>query len=111
MNRGDIYYAALDPAQGCEINNTRPVVIVSSDSNNKYSDIVTVVPVTSNIKKIFSFDVYLAKSNTQLKNDSKATCNQVRSISIKRIVSDRIGKVIAEDMKSIDNALRLHLSI
>ncbi len=49
MKRGDIYYANLDPTVGSEINKRRPVLIVSNDINNRTSDIITVLPITSNV--------------------------------------------------------------
>jgi mRNA-degrading endonuclease toxin of MazEF toxin-antitoxin module len=54
--------------------------------------------------------VYLA-NNTLLKKDSKASCQQLRTISKKHIVGNKIGNLVAEDMKFIDNALRLHLNL
>ena len=47
--RGDIYWVALDPAIGTEIQKTRPAVIVSNDSCNRYGTRVVVLPITSNV--------------------------------------------------------------
>jgi len=52
INRGNIYLANLDPTIGNEINKTRPVVIVSNNISNQYSNTITVLPITSNIRKI-----------------------------------------------------------
>jgi hypothetical protein len=37
INRGEIWLANLDPTVGSEIRKTRPVVIVSNNTNNKHS--------------------------------------------------------------------------
>ena len=55
MQRGDIYFAQLDPTRGAEIRKTRPVVIVSNDIANRASSLVTVVPLSSNISRVFPF--------------------------------------------------------
>jgi len=34
--RGDVYWVALDPTRGSEVRKTRPAVIVSNDSCNRY---------------------------------------------------------------------------
>ncbi len=45
--RGDIFWVTLDPALGTEIKKTRPAVVVSNDSCNRYGSRVVVLPVTS----------------------------------------------------------------
>jgi len=47
--RGKIYLVCLDPTVGYDINKTRPALIIPNDINNKVAQIVTVIPVTSNI--------------------------------------------------------------
>ena len=84
MKRGDIYFAALDPTLGNEIKKTRPVLIVSNNQNNFASGTITIVPLTSNTNKVFSFEVFLAKSESGLPKDSKACCQQIRTISKQR---------------------------
>ena len=37
IRRGDIYYADLNPVIGSEQGGTRPVLIISNDTGNKYS--------------------------------------------------------------------------
>ena len=55
--RGDIYWVDLDPTKGTEIQKTRPGLIVSNDEANEFSSIVMVAPITSNVKKIYPFQV------------------------------------------------------
>ncbi len=111
MKRGDIYFANLDPTVGHEIKKKRPVIIVSNNANNKMSATVTVVPVTSNVKKIFPFEVLLEAKCTGLTKDSKAQCQQVRTISKLRIQKAKVGEVNQKSMLQIENALMLHLDL
>lgn len=37
VRRGDIYYAKLDPHIGSEQGGTRPVLILSNDTGNRFS--------------------------------------------------------------------------
>lgn len=71
MQRGDVYYANLDPIQGAETQKTRPVIIVSNNAANKAGALVTVLPVTSNATRIYPFEVKLPAKDTGLGKDSK----------------------------------------
>jgi mRNA interferase MazF len=115
MRRGDIHAVDLDPARGSEADKRRPAVIVSNDAANATGGrlgrgIITVVPVTSNIDRIYPFQVLLSAAETGLDRDSKAQAEQVRSIAVER-VGERVGVVPHVIMLDIDEALRLHLSL
>ncbi len=109
MRRGDIYYADLNPTVGTEIYKKRPVLIVSNNASNRYSETVTIVPLTSQVSRVYSFEVLLKQSESSLNKDSKAQCQQVRTISKQRITGVRIGFI--RDMGQINSALRLHLGL
>lgn len=47
IRRGDIYYADLNPVIGSEQGGTRPVLIISNDTGNKYSPTVIIAAITS----------------------------------------------------------------
>jgi mRNA-degrading endonuclease toxin of MazEF toxin-antitoxin module len=51
--RGDVYWVTLDPVVGTEIRKTRPAVIVSNDSCNRYGTRVVVLPITSNVASLY----------------------------------------------------------
>lgn len=115
MRRGDVYLVDLDPARGSEANKLRPAVIVSNDAANRTAErtgrgVVTVVPVTSNVERVFPFQVVLSASECGLKTDSKAQAEQVRSVALGRL-KRRIGTVPGRTLQLLDNALRLHLNL
>lgn len=115
MRRGDIALVDLRPSRGAEANKSRPAVLVSNDGANSTAarltrGVVTVVPVTANIARVYPFQVLLPASDTGLDRDSKAQAEQVRSVDVTRIGS-RIGRVPATLMHQLDEALRLHLAL
>ncbi|HEX9642437.1 MAG TPA: type II toxin-antitoxin system PemK/MazF family toxin [Acidimicrobiia bacterium] len=115
MLRGEIRLVDLDPALRGEADKRRPAVIVSNDSANTTAarlgrGVVTVVPVTSNVGRLYPFQVLLAATETGLALDSKAQAEQVRSVSVER-VTDKIGTVPPALMLAIDDALRIHLGL
>ena len=115
MRRGNIHSVDLDPARGSEANKRRPAVIVSNDAANVTAErlgrgVITVVPVTSNVERVYPFQVLLPAGETGLDRDSKAQAEQIRSIAVER-VGDRLGVVPNSIMLDLDEALRLHLSL
>jgi mRNA interferase MazF len=71
MKRGEIYFASLDPTQGSEVQKTRPVVVVSNNAANRAAAVVTVVPLTSSIERVYPFEVLLPRERTGLTKDSR----------------------------------------
>jgi mRNA interferase MazF len=115
IRRGDIHSVDLDPARGSEANKRRPAVVVSNDAANATAGrlgrgVITVVPVTSNVDRVFPFQVLLPAARTGLDRDSKAQAEQVRSIAVERL-GHRLGAVPQAVMLDIDEALRLHLGL
>jgi mRNA interferase MazF len=115
MRRGEIYAVDLEPVRGSEASKQRPAVLVSNDGANLTATrlgrgVVTCVPLTSNLDRIYPFQVLLPAADTGLSRDSKAQAEQVRSIAVER-VGARIGVVPGPLLQEIDEALRLHLGL
>ena len=111
MKRGEIYFATLDPVRGSEIRKTRPVVIVSNNAANRVAAVVTVVPLTSNVERVYPFEVILPATRTGLGKDSTAMAQQVRTVDRSRLAAKASGLVQAPDLLKLDQALRLHLGL
>ena len=115
MRRGEIRLVNLDPTRRSEANKRRPAVIVSNDGANTTAErngrgVITVVPVTSNVTRVYPFQVLLDAATTGLDRDSKAQAEQVRSIDVER-VGTRIGVLSGHLVAELDEALRLHLAL
>lgn len=115
MLRGEVRLVDLEPTRRSEANKRRPAIVVSNDRANAAASrlgrgVVTVVPVTSNTVRILPFQALLPAAETGLKVDSKAQAEQVRSVTVERI-GHLIGRVPAQIMARVDDALRLHLQL
>ena len=84
----------LDPTIGSEIRKTRPCLIISPDEMN-YSNVI-VAPMTSKNKDY--------PTRIKLRSDSYVVLDQIRTISIKRIVKVtemRVSRKKIDEVKGI----------
>jgi mRNA interferase MazF len=115
MRRGEIRLVDLEPVRGSEASKRRPAVLVSNDQANAVADrlgrgVVTVVPLTSNVDRVFPFQTLLPAAVSGLRIDSKAQAEQIRSVAVER-VGPVLGRVPPELLHDVDEALRLHLQL
>jgi mRNA interferase MazF len=115
MRRGEVRLVDLEPVRGSEASKRRPAVLVSNDRANATAmrlgrGVVTVVPVTSNVSRVFAFQTLLPADRTGLTADSKAQAEQVRSVAVERIGAV-LGQVPVDLMRELDEALRVHLQL
>ena len=115
MLRGEIRIVDLGSGLPGEASKRRPAVIVSNNGANATAarlgrGVLTVVPITSNVDRVYPFQALISGNASGLKQDSKAQAEQVRSVSVQRI-GRLVGDVAAPEMLEFDNALRLHLEL
>lgn len=115
IRRGDLVWVDFDPARASEADKRRRAVVVSNDGANRTATrlrrgVVTVVPVTSNVRRVYPFQVMLAADRCGLDVDSKAQSEQIRSVSLERIGSV-IGRVPRDLLDDLDRSIRLHLAL
>jgi mRNA interferase MazF len=109
IKRGEVFWINLDPATGSEIRKTRPCVVVSNDIANRFSPLITVVPITTQkLENLYPHEVLLT-SIDKLKN-SKVKVHQIRTID-KRRVRKKILSLPSTTMEKIDWALANHLDL
>jgi len=108
MRRGDVYWVNLDPVIGAEVGRRRPAVVVQNEAANRSSSTVTVIPLTSSIDRVYPFQALVAAGEGGLSRQSKALCEQVRTLSRNRL-TDRLGRLPNERMDQIREALDRHL--
>jgi mRNA interferase MazF len=116
MRRGEVYLADLGQPRGSEASHRRPVVIVSHDALNRVVSglgrgVVTVVPITTNVERVYPFQVFLGAGETGLPADGKAQAEQVRAIAVQRLRPGAIASLPIERVEQLDAALRLHLAL
>ena len=112
IKRGDVYWINLpltekkDQESIRELQGRHPAVIVSNDEQNKFSPLITILPLTSQIDKVYPFQV-----ESYLK-DKKGVIlvDQIRTIDRKRF-GDLIDQISEPIMEKIEKALHITLAL
>jgi mRNA interferase MazF len=112
MVKGSLVWVSLDPARGAEVPKTRPCIVVSRTEANDVSSTVTVVPLSSVSGRAADRLVQpvLSARDTLLPKDSRALCDQIRTIDKGRI-RGTVGVLRAELLARVDRGLILHLEL
>jgi mRNA interferase MazF len=97
---------AFDPAIGGEIQKTRPAVVLSNDTANALLNRVQVVPVSSQIGRLYPAEAYISLNGER----RKAMADQITTASKRRLLRP-IGALSRDDTDAVARAVRIQLDL
>jgi mRNA interferase MazF len=103
VERGDVWWADLNPTRGREQNGIRPILIISCNALNRNSGTVICVPLTSSEPRA-GFPLTLEVTSTNLPKRSWAKISQIRVLSIDRL-TDKIATIESSELDKIQAGL------
>jgi mRNA interferase MazF len=90
----------------CGVAKTRPAVIASNDSCNRYGTRVVVLLITSNVDSLYPDEAMVEVKG----KPGRMIGNQIRSID-KRRLKARVSALTAEEMARVEEALAITLGL
>jgi len=104
--RGEVWWVNFDPSVGQEIKKRRPAVILSNNISNKYLDRYQVVPLTSQLKKVYPSETIVEIDG----KSSKAMIDQLTTVSELRFIS-KIAVLSQSDIARIEKVIKIQLNL
>lgn len=106
MNRGEVWWINFDPSVGGEIRKKRPAIIISNDASNRHLNRLQVIPVTSNVDRLYPSEAFITIDGKL----NKALVDQLTTVSKLRIIN-QMGKITREDMWQVERAIKVQLAL
>ncbi|MCE8163161.1 MAG: type II toxin-antitoxin system PemK/MazF family toxin [Candidatus Moeniiplasma glomeromycotorum] len=118
IKRGEIYWADLTDEEEVrpkrdkigkirkkKSQKDRPVVVISNDKQNKYSDDIIVTLISSQIDKVYYFEPEIS-----LKKKSKILTDQILTMDKERL-GEKIASLSPNEIMKLEKALHVVLSL
>ncbi|MCA9428037.1 MAG: type II toxin-antitoxin system PemK/MazF family toxin [Candidatus Omnitrophica bacterium] len=106
MKRGEVWWVNFGRSVGGEVKKIRPAVIVSNNASNTFMNRVQVIPLTSNVDRLYPSEASVQFEGKQ----GKAMADQMATVSKQRLVR-KAGTLKSDEMEKVTEAIRVQLDL
>src|SRR5881396_868454 len=104
--RGEVWWVSFDPSIGGEIQKTRPAIVISNDAANNALNRVIVIPITSQVAKVYPGEALIALNGER----RKVMADQIMTASKQRL-KNKLGTLSRADVTAVEGAVLMQLAI
>lgn len=94
--RGAVWLVSFDPSVGGEVQKTRPAVILSNDTANALLNRLQVVPVSSQVTRLYPAEAYVQLNGER----RKAMADQITTVAKQRLLR-QLGTLSKDDLDGV----------
>ena len=106
MKRGDVWWVNFNPSIGGEIRKQSPAVIISNNAANQFLNRIQVVPLTSNVDRLYPSEAYVTFQGKR----AKAMADQLTTVSKVRLIN-QAGTISKTELEGIKRAIEIQLDL
>ncbi|WP_414657949.1 type II toxin-antitoxin system PemK/MazF family toxin [Deinococcus sp. VB343] len=111
IRRGDIWLVNFRPdGRGGEAGQTHPGIVFTNNLANANTHLLMVIPLTSNVERVYVTNIVLPNQRTELDYDSKVQVEAMRATHVSRLIK-RIGFVPDDLMQEVNRLVMQHLGL
>jgi mRNA interferase MazF len=101
-----VWLVDFDPSVGGELQKTRPAVVMSNDTANALLNRVQVVPVSSQVSRLYPAEAYISLNGQR----RKAMAEQITTASKRRLLRP-LGALSKDDIDAVGRAICIQLGL
>jgi mRNA interferase MazF len=106
MKRGEVWWVKFEASIGGETRKKRPAIIVSNNAANQFLNRVQIIPLTSNVDKLYPSETYITLQGKK----AKAMADQLTTVSKKRLIN-QAGTVSNAELEGIKRVISIQLDL
>ena len=103
---GDVWLVSFDPSVGGKVQKTRPAVILSNDTANALLNRLQVMPVSSQVARLYPAEAYVELNGER----RKVMADQITTVAKQRLLR-QLGTLSKDDLDGVARVVCIQLDL